>query len=380
MTPPPKKRPASARARWLLVGISLLTVPVLVGLAEIAVRIVSKHMDPLAVFVSSPQLRSDTQGATTGGMFEFDPLLCWRLKANLRGIWWDFTPVTTNAQHLRMDHDIGAKKGIRIVVLGDSVTFGYRVPVAFKKENPAEFDAVEKPYSALLEDELRAKFPGREIEVLPLACPGYTSGQGLAWLRRDIASLAPDIVLACFGWNDVRSAGLPDRATMPASGAQVFVRRVISHSQLLLHMAESAQRKSATAPGSAAPEPRSSEEEYVAHFLEMDRLCSERKATFGIVLPVYRDPNTPGIDPDHSDASSDPAEGERMKSYRRSLLHAALKNHIEFLPLPFLTEGFWPANKALFGERIHPNAAGHRHIADNLLPFVAAMIERLKSK
>ena len=100
MTPPPKKRPASARARWLLVGVSLVLVPVLVGLAEIAVRIFGSRIDPLAVFVSSPQLRSDTQGETTGGMFEFDPLLCWRLKANLRGIWWDFTPVTTNAQHL----------------------------------------------------------------------------------------------------------------------------------------------------------------------------------------------------------------------------------------------------------------------------------------
>ena len=380
MTPPPKKRPASARARWLLVGISLLTVPVLIGLAEIAVRIFSKHMDPLAVFVSSPQLRSDTQGATTGGMFEFDPLLCWRLKPNLRGIWWDFTPVTTNAQHLRMDHDIGAKKGIRIVVLGDSVTFGYRVPVAFKKEKPAEFDVAEKPYSALLEDALRAKFPGREFEVLPLACPGYTSGQGLAWLKRDIATLAPDIVLACFGWNDVRSAGLPDRTTMPASGSQVFVRRLISHSQLLLHMAESAQRKSAAAPGSVAPEPRSSEEEYVAHFLEMNRLCAERKAWFGILLPVYRDPNTPGIDPSQPDAGTDSAEGARMTEYRNRLRAAARENHIAAIEFPELTEASWPSSKALFGERIHPNAAGHRLMAERLLTFLDEPLTRLKSK
>ncbi len=370
MTPPPKKRPVSARARWLLVGISLLLVPVLIGLAEIGVRIFGSRIDPLAVFVSSPQLRSDTQGATTGGMFEFDPLLCWRLKADLRGIWWDFTPVTTNAQHLRMDRNVTAKKGVRIVVLGDSVTFGYRVPVAFKKEKPAEFDEAEKPYSALLEDALRAKFPGREFEVLPLACPGYTSGQGLAWLRRDIASLAPDIVLACFGWNDVRSAGLPDRATMPASGAQVFIRRVIGHSQLLLHMAESAQRKSATAPGSAASEPRSSEDEYVAHFLEMNRVCAERKVWFGILLPVYRDPNTPGIDPSQPDAGTDPAEGARMTAYRNRLRGAAKENQIAAIEFPELTEASWPSNKALFGERIHPNAGGHKLMAERLVEFL----------
>ena len=380
MTPPPKKRPASARARWLLVGISLLLVPVLIGLAEIAVRIFGKRIDPLEIFVTSPQLRSDTQGETTGGMFEFDPLLCWRLKPNLRGIWWDFTAVTTNAQHLRMARDVGAKKGIRIVVLGDSVTFGYRVPVAFKKEKPAEFDAKEKPYSALIEDALRAKFPGRDFEVLPLACPGYTSGQGLAWLRRDIASLAPDIVLACFGWNDVRSAGLPDRATMPSSGSQVFVRRIIGHSQLLLHIADSAQRKAATAPDSALPEPRSSEEEYIAHFLEMNRMCVGKKASFGILLPVYRDPNTPGIDPAQPDAGTDPDEGARMTAYRNRLRAAAKENHIAAIEFSELTEASWPSNKALFGERIHPNAAGHRLIAERLIAFLDEPLAQPESK
>ncbi len=371
---------ASGRTKLKLLIISVLLVPVLVVIAEIGVRIFAKHIDPLAVFVTSPQLRSDTQGETTAGMFEFDPLLCWRLRANLRGIWWDFTPVTTNAQHLRMARDVGAKRGIRIVVLGDSVTFGYRVPVAFKKEKPAEFDAAEKPYSTLIEESLRAKFPGREIDVLPLACPGYTSGQGLAWLRRDIASLAPDIVLACFGWNDVRAAGLPDRVTMPAGGSQVFVRGVISHSQLLLSIAESAQRRAGTAAGNAAPEPRSSEEEYVAHFLEMNRVCAERSAWFGIVLPVYRDPNTPGIDPAHPDAGTDPEEGARMTRYRSRLRADALAQKIPALEIAELTEASWPASKALFGERIHPNAAGHRLMAERLLTFLAEPLARLKSK
>ncbi|MEO6786998.1 MAG: SGNH/GDSL hydrolase family protein [Chthoniobacteraceae bacterium] len=363
-----------------LLAISVLLVPVLVATAEIAVRVFSKHIDPLAVFVASPQLRADTQGETTAGMFEFDPLLCWRLKANLRDIWWDFTPVTTNAQHLRMNRDVGAKRGIRILVLGDSVTFGYRVPVALHRDKPGEFSASDKPYPLLLEESLRATFPGREIEVLPLACPGYTSGQGLAWLQRDIAKLEPDIVLACFGWNDVRAAGLPDRSTMPASGAQVFVRSIISHSQLLLSIAESAQRRVGAMTASAPPEPRSSEEEYIAHFLEMNRVCGGRNAWFGILLPVYRDPNTAGIDPAEPDAASDPAEGERMRRYRSRLRDAARENHIAALEIPELTEASWPANQGLFGERIHPNVAGHRLIAERLLNFLTEPLARLKSK
>ena len=372
----------TGRAKLKLLIVSVLLVPVLVGIAEIAVRIFSRHIDPLTVFVTSPQLRSDTQGETTAGMFEFDPLLCWRLKPNLRGIWWDFTPVTTNAQHLRMDRDVGAKKGIRIVVLGDSVTFGYRVPVAFHREKPSDFDAGEKPYPLLLEESLRKKLQATNIEVLPLACPGYTSGQGLAWLQRDIADLKPDIVLACFGWNDVRAAGVPDRVTMPTAGSQVFVRGLIGSSQLLLNIAESAQRRLGTDGSGEQPEPRSSEEEYVAHFLEMNRVCAGRRAWFGILLPVYRDPNTPGIDPSQPDAATDPAEGARITRYRSKLSAEAGANKIPTVEIAELTEASWPMNKKLFGERIHPNAAGHALIAKRLTEFLAvpAATLNLKSK
>jgi len=377
---PQAPKPTSARGKWLLLLAAALTVPALVGIAEIAVRLFGRHIDPLSIFVTSPQLRSDTQGASTSGMFEFDPLLCWRLKANLRGIWWDFTPVTTNAQHLRMDRDVGAKKGTRILVLGDSVTFGYRVPVAMDRLQPGKFDATEKTYATLLETALREKFPGREIEVLPLACPGYTSGQGLAWLKRDIASLTPDIVVACFGWNDVRAAGLPDHATMPGSDAQIFVRGLISHSQLLLNIAESAQHHAPVAAEQAQPEPRSSGEEYVAHFLEMESLSRVHGAWFGILLPVYRDPDTPGIDPDHKDDPGNPDEGGRMTRYRAKLRDEALAKKIPALEIPDLTERSWPQTKPLFGERIHPNAAGHRIMADRLTAFLAEPVSRLQSK
>ena len=366
------------RAKLTLLGVALLTVPVLVTFAEIAVRIFSSRIDPLTIFVTSPQLRSDTLGETTAGMFEFDPLLSWRLKANLRSLWWDYTPVNTNAQHLRTDGDIGAKKGIRILVLGDSVTFGYRVPAAHDRDKPLEFDAAEKPYPLLLEELLREKFSGREIEVLPLACPGYTSWQGLAWLRRDIASLRPDFVVACFGWNDVRSAGLPDRITMPDSGARVFTRRLIGSSQLLLNLAASAEKRQPVPLTASAPEPRTSEAEYVAHFLEMAATCRQHHAWFGILLPVYRDPNSPGTDPDHPEDPGDPGEGERMTLYRNQLRAAANANSIPALEIPELTERSWPENKPLFGERIHPNAAGHRLIAERLVEFLAVPLRGAK--
>ena len=368
------------RAKLTFLTLALLTGPVLMLLAELFTRLLTPHLDPLAVFISSPQLRSDTQGETTSGMFEFDPLLTWRLRANLRDTWWDFTPVTTNTAHLRMTRELSAKKGTRIVMLGDSVTFGYRVPIARERQHPGDYDHEEKTYPQLVEELLRARYPEREIEVLPLACPGYTSAQGLAWLKRDIAKLEPDIVIACFGWNDVRAAGLPDSVTMPASGAQVFVRRLIGHSQLLLTIAESAQRNAPVAALQAKPESRSSGEEYVSHFLEMEAVSRGHGAWFGILLPVYRDPNTAGIDPDHPDEAGDPAEGLSMTHYRSKLREEALAKKIPALELTELTERSWPGNKSLFGERIHPNAAGHRLMAKRLAAFLSEPLARLQSK
>ena len=362
----------------MLLTVSVLLVPLLVGIAEIAVRLFGKRIEPLAVFVTSPQLRSDTQSATTAGMFEFDPLLSWRLKAGLRSVWWDFTPVNTNAGHLRMERELAPKNGLRIVVLGDSVTFGYRVPVAPHREQPQEFDVEEKPYPRLLEESLRAKFPGRNLDVLPLACPGYTSWQGLAWLKRDIAALRPDIVIACFGWNDVRSAGLPDRITMPDSGSRVFIRRLIGSSQLLLGLAATAEKRQPIPLHPPEPEPRSSETEYVAHFLEMAAECRKHDAWFGILLPVYRDPNTTGIDSEHPENPGDPGEGRRMTDYRNRLREAAKTNGIPFLEVSELTEQSWPENRSLFGERIHPNAAGHRLMAERLLEFLLPQIGNAK--
>ena len=323
-------------------------------------------------------MRSDTQGENTSGLFEFDPLLTWRLRSNLRDFWWDFTPVRTNGSGIRMDQEIGPKSGLRIVCLGDSVTFGYRVPVAHDRNQPAVFDAQDKPYPVLLEEMLWAKFPGKAIEVLPLACPGYTSGQGLAWLKRDIAALQPDLVTACFGWNDARAAGMPDRLTFPHSAAQVTVRRIISRSQLLLKVAQAAQAGRARELMPDSNEPRSSAEEYVENFVQMNATAKAQNAWFGVILPVYRDPNTPGDYPEGKAQPGDPEEAARVGSYRQQLQAAAIKHQFANLLIPELTQDGWPKNTDLFGERIHPNAAGHRLMAERLLEFLTpAVTERL---
>ena len=103
---------------------------------------------------------------------------------------------------------------------GNSVTFGYRVPVVWP-ERPKDYDQDWLPYPMLLEKQLRLANLGRQIEVITMAVPGYTSHQGLAWLRHDIDYLQPDMVIVSFGWNDVSLSDIPDREAIRRIGTQL---------------------------------------------------------------------------------------------------------------------------------------------------------------
>ena len=69
-----------------------------------------------------------------------------------------------------------------------------------------------------------------------------------------------------------------------------------------------------------------------------------------------------------------------MTRYRAKLREEALARKIPALEIAELTERSWPANKTLFGDRIHPNAAGHRLIAEQLGEFLSEPMARLPSK
>ena len=101
---------STRRAKWALVGVALALVPALLLVFEVGTRMLRPHLDPLEVFISSPQLRQDTQGENTKGMFEFDPLLTWKIRPKLKDVWWDFTSVSTNSRGIRMERDIMPKK------------------------------------------------------------------------------------------------------------------------------------------------------------------------------------------------------------------------------------------------------------------------------
>src|SRR6266550_2510579 len=160
---PPKRRLA-------YVAIIYLTFLALLAAVEVGTRLTMTHLSSLDLFVVTTQQKAQVADEKQSGIFEGDPLLLWRLKPNLDHFVWDFTVLSTNSEHLRSEQSsrqLQAKQpgAIRIVCLGDSVTFGYRVPVVWP-DKPTEYDPEWLPFPMLLETQSRAATPKRTIGLI----------------------------------------------------------------------------------------------------------------------------------------------------------------------------------------------------------------------
>jgi lysophospholipase L1-like esterase len=348
------------RRRVLYIGVIYVVFLLLLLSVELITRFTLPHMASLQLFVSTPQQKMQVANEVQSGIFEGDPLLLWRLKPNLDHAVWDFTLLSTNAQSFRADYAIGAKPAdtFRIVCLGDSVTFGYRVPPVWP-DKPKDYDPEWLPFPMLLEKELRKANPNRRIEVFPMAVPGYTTHQGLAWLRRDIEYLQPDMVIASFGWNDASVSDVPDREAINTRWYPVAIRWLIDHSQAFAHATHWLRSRNGPTPAVRVPVPRVSETEYVSNFQAIVTVGRDHGAAVVVIGAPYRDSTT------------NPPEAQLMTRYRVSLKSAMQQGQTPYLEVLELTEAAGTVNQGFFGELIHPNHMGHRLLASELLKLMA---------
>ncbi len=121
------------------------------------------------------------------------------LETTQRGATPDETvEVRVNREGLRM-REVERRKpaGVfRIACVGDSLTFGWRVP------EPS-------CYPRRLETLLRDAAPGRAIEVLNFGVPSYSSYQARLRVEGDVGSFDPDLVVVAVGVNDLSFGVLP---------------------------------------------------------------------------------------------------------------------------------------------------------------------------
>jgi lysophospholipase L1-like esterase len=355
----PEKRIPLRRRLLYALFVYLLFLLTLVAV-EVITRLSFQHIASLDIFVSTSQQRMQVADEKQSSIFEGDPLLLWRLKPNLDHAVWDFTVLSTNPQGFRADYAVGPKSPgtFRIICLGDSVTFGYRVPVVWP-DKPTQYDPEWLPYPMLLEKHLRDANPRRRIEVITMAVPGYTSHQGLAWLRHDINWLQPDIVVASFGWNDASLSDAPDRMTIRTNWYAVATRWLINNSQAFAHVTHWLRSRTSQ-PTSPKPRPvsRVSQAEYIENFGSIVDLCTRNHAQIIVMGAPYRDNTT------------NPSEAVLMTSYRSALRSNMESRHIPYMEVLELTEAAGSVNQGFFGELIHPNHMGHRLIASALVKLM----------
>lgn len=126
------------------------------------------------------------------GLFLSDPARGQRLAPNYDG-WFAGVPVRVNSLGLRDDREYRLDKApntVRILVLGDSVTFGHGA-------------ITENTYPRLLEQLLRTWRSDVDWQVWNAGVPGYNTSQELSHLLEVGPAFQPDLVVVGFYENDL---------------------------------------------------------------------------------------------------------------------------------------------------------------------------------
>lgn len=193
----------------------------------------------------------------------FDPRLFWALKPGLRGY-----PVagaiegfpiafslSTNEAGLRTPV-LAPKSGrVRVLAMGDSATFGLGVDD-------------DETWPRVLQASL-----GEAFEVVNAGVPGYSTFQGLRYLREAGLALEPDVVTVEFWANDRATwASKPDTET--ARDLDMAARETtLLHSRLYVGVKRVLARLE---PPPAPGRPRVAADEFRGNLTEIHRLCAER--------------------------------------------------------------------------------------------------------
>ena len=152
----------------------------------------------------------------TPGFLVSHPTRGQQLGANYDG-WFAGVPVRTNALGFRSTTDDQLAKApntFRILVLGDSVTFGH---------------GSVHSYPALLEQRLKAWRPEIDWQVWNLGVPGYNTRQEFTYLQEVGARYQPDLVVVGFFLNDVIGNAPPPAPSVVRSAASRALAFLQSH-------------------------------------------------------------------------------------------------------------------------------------------------------
>jgi lysophospholipase L1-like esterase len=151
-------------------------------------------------------------------VFAKDKDLFWRFRPDqtITSRFFEGRTFTINSRGLRGGEIAGIKSAQRLITLGNSCTFGWRLP-----------DQLIYP------NRLQARL-GPEYEVVNAGIPGYSSLQGRRFFERDLVALQPNIVTILFAWNDhwAAAGAIADKDQQPPPGTILAVQNLLSRFHL----------------------------------------------------------------------------------------------------------------------------------------------------
>lgn len=206
MTTTEKKPRRSIVGSLLVVLISLVLALLLAeGMVRLADALGLVDLSPSLAEVAVPgqledQVDLGAASGTGGPLYVGDPALHHRMAANWSGFFPEEivqevgraeVPIRTNSLGLRSPEVTLAKPPdtFRILVLGDSVTFGWSL-------------RGEDTYASQLASLLATLRPNQRVEVINAGVSGYGTWQELRWLQETGLALDPDVIIVQTHLND----------------------------------------------------------------------------------------------------------------------------------------------------------------------------------
>lgn len=314
--------------------ISMVSLLLSVGMLELAIRMV----DPLGI--SYYELAGDYTRDKLA-----DEQLVFRHKPSWTTRYGDVR-TTYNERGLR-DRPILPKAAgeYRILALGDSITFGWGVDQ-------------DKTFSARLESLLEGRLH-RPVRVINSGVGGYNTVQEMTYFKREGITLQPDLVMLTYVQNDIEvNKGPFDPWAQSSLWGKSFPDMVITmvgklwFYRLMHHTYNYAMPKLQSTPAATSPQERMGWRQSMAALHELTMKCEEHHIPFIVFF-------------------------HRLDSSENQPLFEDVVQHAQGVPIRDM--GQWYGGfkvSSLVNSKIdgHPNAEGHRvmaeHMADDISSFI----------
>jgi lysophospholipase L1-like esterase len=315
---------ATRRRELVLLAVSLAVV---LGLAELGLRIAGYRYSPLKVL--TPLTETDWRFAHVfqSADFTFDPELIWRPLPG-HGVF--------NTQGFRGQEVRGAKPAgtVRLLTVGDSNTLGHQ------GQHGANWPLLMETLDP-------------HLFVINAGVYGYSSFQGVRRLR-EVLRYQPDAVLISFGANDGHLVGTTDADYAQRLAHRKGLLSVLTISRLGQLVIDALDKLEARQNRGAQPVRRVSLDDYRQNVREMVRLCLARGARPVLLTRPFEghthDPESwKSVGPDYNQVTRE--VGAEMKVpvidvYREFKRRKDLfedESH-------FTREGHWEAARFVYGE------------------------------